>query len=82
MNRGRHRERRQRPRDGGDGGWINEVYDHGVAPGYEARWAEGWIQEQFTEIGLENVRLEPVPLKKWERPTGRSSHAEGGETTR
>jgi hypothetical protein len=63
--------------------WINEVYDHGVRrPGYEADiWAEGWIRDQFTEIGLENVRLEPVPLKKWE-PTDWSLEVtpEGGET--
>lgn len=48
--------------------WINEVFDHGIRrPGYEADiWAEGWIRDQFEELGLENVRLEPVPLTRWE----------------
>jgi hypothetical protein len=64
-------------------GWINEVYDQGVRrPGYDADvWAEGWIEDRFTEIGLENVRLEPITAKKWE-PTDWSLEVtpQGGET--
>jgi hypothetical protein len=49
-------------------GWISEVVDQGVRrPGYDADvWAEGYVKDKFTEIGLENVRLEPITVKKWE----------------
>lgn len=49
-------------------GWIEEVFGHGIRrPGYDADiWAEGWIRDTFEELGLENVRLEPVPLTRWE----------------
>jgi hypothetical protein len=48
--------------------WIEEVFAHGVRrPGYDAdRWAEGWIQDRFRAIGLQNVRAEPVELPYWE----------------
>ncbi len=61
-------------------GWIEEVFSHGVRrPGYPAdRWAEEWLQDRFREIGLENVRAEPLELPFWEsqsasltiKPTG------------
>jgi hypothetical protein len=49
-------------------GWIEEVFSHGVRrPGYPAdRWAEGWLQEQFSRLGLENVRAEPVEMAYWQ----------------
>jgi hypothetical protein len=48
--------------------WISTIVDKGVRrPGYEASiWVEGFLKDQFTDLGLENVRLEPVALKKWE----------------
>ena len=47
---------------------IEEVFGHGIRrPGYEADiWAEGWLVDKFKELGLENVRLEPVPVKRYE----------------
>ncbi|HZA78300.1 MAG TPA: M28 family peptidase [Acidimicrobiales bacterium] len=49
-------------------GWIAEVFEQGVRrPGYPANgWAEGWIADRFREIGLENVRLEPITVSRWE----------------
>lgn len=51
--------------------WISEVFDQGVRrPGYPADvWAEDWIEERFTEIGLEDVHREDVPLQMWEPGT-------------
>jgi hypothetical protein len=62
--------------------WINEVYDQGVRrPGYDADiWAEGWIKDQFTDIGLENIRLEPITVKKWEPTEWSLEVTAGGET--
>jgi hypothetical protein len=47
---------------------VNEIFDQGVRrPGYPAdEWAEEWCRERFEELGLENVRLEPVPVTRWE----------------
>ena len=47
---------------------IEEVFGHGIRrPGYDADiWAEGWLVDQFRDLGLENVRLEPVPVRRWE----------------
>jgi hypothetical protein len=52
-------------------GWIKEVVSHGIRrPGYPADvWAEGWIQQQFREMGLENVHREAVPLRSWKPGT-------------
>ncbi len=49
-------------------GWIAEVFAQGVRrPGYPAdRWAEEFCLERFKELGLENVRHEPVELPFWE----------------
>ena len=49
-------------------GWIEEVFDQGIRrPGYPAnRWAEGWVEDRFREIGLERVRAEPVEAVRWE----------------
>lgn len=56
------------PDEGRIYGWIEEVFSHGVRrPGYPAdRWAEGWLQERFRALGLENVRAEPVDMPYWE----------------
>ncbi len=52
-------------------GWIEEVVSHGIRrPGYPADvWAEGWIQQQFRDMGLENVHREEVPLRSWKPGT-------------
>ena len=59
-------------------GWIEEVVDRGIRrPGYEAdRWAEEWVADRFREIGLHDVRLEPVDVLRWE-PTGWSLEVVG-----
>jgi len=48
--------------------WIAEVFQRGIRrPGYPAdRWAEGWIEQRWHDLGLENVRREPVSLPSWE----------------
>jgi Peptidase family M28 len=64
-------------------GWIREVFGHGIRrPGYPAdEWAEGWIADRFRSIGLDNVRLEPISVTRWE-PTDWSLEVvgPGGET--
>ncbi|GAA4468987.1 hypothetical protein GCM10023170_083670 [Phytohabitans houttuyneae] len=47
--------------------WIAEVVDQGIRrPGYPAdEWVERWGAERFTEIGLRDVRLEPVETTCW-----------------
>ncbi len=49
-------------------GWIAEVVDQGVRrPGYEAdEWAEQWCADRFRDIGLDDVRLEPIDVVRWE----------------
>jgi hypothetical protein len=63
-------------------GWIEEVVSHGIRrPGYPAdRWAEGWLQERFREIGLEQVRAEPVELASWEPRDARLTVSAGSES--
>jgi hypothetical protein len=48
--------------------WIEEVFRRGIRrPGYSAdRWAESWIEQRWHDLGLENVRREPVSLPSWE----------------
>jgi len=48
--------------------WIEQIFDWGVRrPGYPAdRQAEQFSAERFRELGLQDVRLEPVPLPYWE----------------
>jgi hypothetical protein len=64
-------------------GWISEVFSQGVRrPGYPADvWAEEWIAERFRDIGLEDVRLEPIQLTRWE-PTEWSLEVAAGSETR
>jgi Peptidase family M28 len=49
-------------------GWIETVVAEGIRrPGYPAdEWAEGWIADRFREIGLEDVRLEPIEVLRYE----------------
>jgi hypothetical protein len=48
--------------------WIEQIFDWGVRrPGYPAdRRAEQFSAERFRELGLQDVRLEPVALPCWE----------------
>jgi hypothetical protein len=48
--------------------WITEVFEQGIRrPGYPADvWAEEWIADRFRELGLDDVRLEPVEVARWE----------------
>jgi Zn-dependent M28 family amino/carboxypeptidase len=48
--------------------WIETVVAHGMRrPGYPAdRWTENFCLERFRQLGLENVRLEPVTLPYWQ----------------
>ena len=49
-------------------GWIETVFSRGMRrPGYPAdRWTENFCFDQFRQLGLENVRLEPVTLPYWQ----------------
>jgi hypothetical protein len=48
-------------------GWIEAVVAEGIRrPGYPAdEWCERWLVERFTELGLQDVRLEAVELAVW-----------------
>jgi hypothetical protein len=48
--------------------WIESVVARGVRrPGYPAdRWTENFCLERFRQLGLDNVRLEPVTLPYWQ----------------
>ncbi len=66
-------------------GWVGEVVEAGVRrPGYPAdEWVEGWIADRLRALGLEDVRLEPVEVRRWE-PTEWSLEvmaADGAATT-
>jgi hypothetical protein len=49
-------------------GWVAQVFEQGIRrPGYPAdEWAEGFVVDQFREIGLESVRREPITVLRWE----------------
>src|SRR6266849_4291151 len=49
-------------------GWIEHVVERGIRrPGYAADdWTVGWAENFFHELGLNDVRLEPVSLPRWE----------------
>jgi hypothetical protein len=64
-------------------GWISEVVEQGVRrPGYAAdEWAEEFVADHFRELELENVRLEPITVARWEpREWSLDVTAAGGET--
>jgi hypothetical protein len=61
--------------------WIEEVFNQGIRrPGYPAdEWTTRSCLERFEAFGLENVRLEPVELPKWEpRRWSLSARSESG----
>lgn len=49
-------------------GWIETVVAQGVRrPGHPAdAWCEEWTAECFRDLGLHDVRLEPIALPVWE----------------
>jgi len=64
-------------------GWIAEVFGHGIRrPGYPAdQWAEEWIAERFRDIGLDDVRLEPITVTRWEPTDWTLEVTDAGGTT-
>ena len=48
--------------------WIAEVVDQGIRrPGCAAdEWVEQWAAERFRALGMRDVRLEPVEVRRWE----------------
>ena len=48
--------------------WIETIFARGMRrPGYAAdRWTENFCLEQFRQLGLEHLRLEPVTLPYWQ----------------
>lgn len=48
--------------------WIRQVVGFGTRrPGYRQSLAvENWLEEKLREFGLREVRLEPVPVNRWE----------------
>ncbi|MGH9233594.1 MAG: M28 family metallopeptidase [Acidimicrobiales bacterium] len=63
-------------------GWVAEVVAQGIRrPGYAAdEWTERWIADRFRALGLEDVRLEPVDVRRWE-PTEWSLEVTGVDGT-
>lgn len=63
--------------------WIEGVFNRGIRrPGYPADdWATRHCLQLFEEFGLEDVRLEPVELPKWEpRRWALSVRSDSGES--
>ncbi|HEV7760712.1 MAG TPA: M28 family peptidase [Acidimicrobiales bacterium] len=48
-------------------GWIEQIFAQGVRrPGYPADvWTEQFARDRFAAFGLENVRLEPITVRRW-----------------
>jgi len=65
-------------------GWIDQVFDHGIRrPGYPADiWVEGFIKDQFEELGLEKVRLEPIKVRRWEPKSWKLEALVAGQSAR
>jgi hypothetical protein len=48
-------------------GWIQQIFERGVRrPGYPAdEWTTEFARDQFATLGLQNVRLEPIAVRRW-----------------
>jgi hypothetical protein len=48
-------------------GWIQQIVAQGVRrPGYPAdEWTTDFVRDQFVAMGLQNVRLEPIVVRRW-----------------
>ncbi len=53
-------------------GWITAIFNQGIRrPGYPANYrVENWVKEQLENLGLQDIKLDPVPIRKWEAETG------------
>ncbi len=49
-------------------GWISEIVAQGIRrPAYPAdHWTEEYCLRRFRELGMENTRLEPFEVNRWE----------------
>ena len=52
--------------------WITEIFNQGIRrPGYPADdLVETWVKEQFENLGMQDVTLDSVPIRKWEAEDG------------
>lgn len=48
-------------------GWIEQIFRQGIRrPGYPAdAWAIDFARDKFAAFGLQNVRLEPIVVRRW-----------------
>ncbi len=48
--------------------WTTEIFNQGIRrPGYPADyWVENWVKNHFETMGLQNIALDPIIIKKWE----------------
>ncbi len=48
--------------------WTKKIFNQGIRrPGYPADYfIENWVEEQFKTMGLQDITLNPVLVKKWE----------------
>ena len=48
--------------------WTSEIFRQGIRrPGYPADyWVENWVKEQFENMSLRDITLDPISVKKWE----------------
>lgn len=48
--------------------WSTEIFNQGIRrPGYPADyWTENWIRNQFEIYDLQDIKFDPIPVKKWE----------------
>lgn len=48
--------------------WATEIVKQGIRrPGYPADyWAENWVKNQYISYNLQDIKLDPVIVKKWE----------------
>ena len=49
-------------------GWIRQIVEQGIRrPGYPAdEWTERFVADRLREAGIDEVRLEPVEVARWE----------------
>jgi hypothetical protein len=61
--------------------WIDRIHAQGIRrPGYPAdRWAEQFCRRRLADLGMEQVRLEPVELPYWEPRAASLRVAAGSE---
>jgi hypothetical protein len=48
--------------------WIAQIEAQGLRrPGYAAdAWTEQWLRDRFVQFGLQDVRLDPIDVMRWE----------------